>query len=80
MPRLYTVQEHDSFKLRAVVALLQNHATYKNLTLDQMEAMRDVIAFLKALPAAFEAAPEAGVTPSMGPLAVATAKKIGKAK
>lgn len=55
--KFYPVQEHDSYKLRAVVQLLENHATYKNLSLQQIEALKEVIQFIKELPAKFDKAP-----------------------
>lgn len=50
------VQENDAYKLKAVVALLENHATYKNLSLQQLEGLSEVIRFVKELPKRFEAA------------------------
>jgi hypothetical protein len=55
MQRYYAIQEHDSDKLRAVVRLLEEHATYRNLTLAQVSALKDVISFIKQLPGAFDA-------------------------
>jgi hypothetical protein len=56
MQKYYPVQEHDADKLRAIVKLLEDHATYRNLTLLQVGALKDVISFIKQLPAAFDAA------------------------
>lgn len=55
MQRFYPIQEHDSDKLQAIVKLLEDHATYRNLTLAQVGALKDVVAFVKQLPAAFDA-------------------------
>lgn len=58
MSKYYKIEQHDSFKLRAVVALLENHAVYKNLSLQQIEGLKDVITFIKELPAKFDRAEE----------------------
>lgn len=58
MAKYYEVKQHDSFKLRAVLQLLEKHAVYQNLSLQQIEGLKDVIAFLKALPEAFDKAVE----------------------
>lgn len=77
MSRFYPIQEHDSFKLRAIVQLLENHATYKNLSLQQIEALKDVIQFMKELPARFDKSPTlADLVPAPAPVeAVKPARK-----
>lgn len=56
--RYYEVKVTDSNKLRAVVKLLEEHALYKNLSLAQIEALKEIVQFVRELPAAFdEAAP-----------------------
>lgn len=56
--KVYEVKQHDSHKLRAIVSLLENHASYKNLSLQQIEALKDVITFIKDLPNQFDKAQE----------------------
>jgi len=58
MQKYYAVQQHDSFKLKAIVQLLEQHASYKNLSLQQIEGLKDVIQFIKELPKKFDEAQE----------------------
>lgn len=47
-------QKEDIIKLKALVSLLENHATYGNMTLAQVGAFKSVIEFAKSLPAKAE--------------------------
>jgi glutamate formiminotransferase len=75
--KYYEVKQHDSNKLRAVVTLLEQHATYKNLSLQQIEALKDVINFIKELPKELDAAQP--VVPVVPELTIEEVKKKAKA-
>lgn len=49
-------QKEDVIKFKALVSLLENHATYNNMSLAQVGAFKAVIDFAKSLPSKVEEA------------------------
>lgn len=65
MTKYIEVKPNDSHKVRAVIVLLEQHAIYKNLSLQQIEALKDVISFVKELPVLMDKATELPQAPEL---------------
>lgn len=48
-PRFYEVKPQDSARIRGVVKLLEEHVTFKDLTLSQLDLAKSMVQFLREL-------------------------------